>query len=107
MGGSYLIGLLNEVVVNSKYYINFIVFHNSNSATETVEQELMFVGQETGKLLAMRQIILKGFQPPLLVFVQSKDRAKELFNELIYDGLNVDVIHADRTQTQVSRVCKG
>lgn len=37
----------------------------------------------------------------MLVFVQSKERAQELFNELIYDGINVDVIHADRTQTQV------
>jgi ATP-dependent RNA helicase DDX52/ROK1 len=37
----------------------------------------------------------------MLVFVQSKERAKDLFHELIYDGLNVDVIHADRTQAQV------
>lgn len=59
------------------------------------------MGQESGKLLAMRQIILRGFHPPVLVFVQSKERAKELFNELIYDGLNVGVIHADRTQLQV------
>lgn len=77
-----------------------------NSATDTVDQELMFVGQESGKLLAMRQIIQKGFQPPVLVFVQSKERAKELFNELIYDGLNVDVIHADRTQAQRENVVK-
>ena len=28
-----------------------------NAATNTIEQELMFVGQEAGKLLAMRQII--------------------------------------------------
>jgi len=37
----------------------------------------------------------------MLVFVQSKDRAKDLFHELAYDGINVDVIHADRTQQQV------
>ena len=37
-----------------------------------------------------------------MVFVQSKERAQELFKELIYDGINVDVIHSDRTQTQVS-----
>lgn len=43
----------------------------------------------------------QGFQPPVLIFVQSKDRAKELFHELIYDGINVDVIHSDRTQAQV------
>ena len=44
---------------------------------------------------------VKGIQPPVLIFVQSKERAKELFHELIYDGLNVDVIHADRTKLQV------
>ena len=30
-----------------------------NSATETVEQELLFVGQESGKLLAMRNMVKK------------------------------------------------
>jgi ATP-dependent RNA helicase DDX52/ROK1 len=72
-----------------------------NSATETVQQKLVFVGQEGGKLIAIRDIIREGFHPPMLVFVQSKERAKDLFHELIYDGLNVDVIHADRTQAQV------
>ena len=43
----------------------------------------------------------QGFNPPVLVFVQSIERAKELFHELIYEGINVDVIHADRTQQQV------
>uniref|UniRef100_A0A7M4EW06 Probable ATP-dependent RNA helicase DDX52 n=1 Tax=Crocodylus porosus TaxID=8502 RepID=A0A7M4EW06_CROPO len=71
-----------------------------NSAAETVEQELLFVGSETGKLLAMRELVKKGFTPPVLVFVQSIERAKELFHELIYEGINVDVIHADKTQQQ-------
>jgi len=44
---------------------------------------------------------MQGIQPPVLIFVQSKDRAKDLFHELVYDGINVDVIHADRTQQQV------
>lgn len=73
-----------------------------NAATELVDQELLFVGSERGKLLAFRDIISKGMAPPVLVFVQSKQRAKELFDELIYDGINVDLIHADRTQIQVS-----
>ncbi|XP_065063189.1 probable ATP-dependent RNA helicase DDX52 [Rhopilema esculentum] len=78
-----------------------------NAATETVKQELKFVGQESGKLLAMRDLLQKGFLPPILVFVQSKERAKELFNELIYDGINVDVIHADRTQAQRDNIVKS
>ncbi|XP_028976552.2 probable ATP-dependent RNA helicase DDX52 isoform X2 [Esox lucius] len=75
-----------------------------NSAVETVEQELLFVGTENGKLLAMRDIIKKGFLPPMLVFVQSIERARELFHELVYEGINVDVIHADRTQQQRDNV---
>ncbi|KAJ1185525.1 hypothetical protein NDU88_002317 [Pleurodeles waltl] len=78
-----------------------------NSAVETVEQQLLFVGAETGKLLAMRELIQTGFTPPVLVFVQSIERAKELFHELIYEGINVDVIHADRTQQQRDNVIQS
>lgn len=46
-------------------------------------------------------LFFQGFAPPVLVFVQSIERAKELFHELIYEGINVDVIHADKTQQQV------
>ncbi|XP_046723446.1 probable ATP-dependent RNA helicase DDX52 [Silurus meridionalis] len=75
-----------------------------NSAAETVEQELLFVGAENGKLLALRDLIKKGFMPPVLVFVQSITRARELFHELVYEGINVDVIHAERTQQQRDNV---
>ncbi|XP_033734670.1 probable ATP-dependent RNA helicase DDX52 [Pecten maximus] len=78
-----------------------------NSATETIKQELKFVGTESGKLFAIREIIQKGIEPPVLVFVQSKDRAKQLFRELIYDGINVDAIHSDRTQLQRDNVVKS
>ncbi|KYN27282.1 PREDICTED: probable ATP-dependent RNA helicase DDX52 [Trachymyrmex cornetzi] len=71
-----------------------------NAAADLVDQKLLFVGNERGKLVEFRNIIQKGISPPVLVFVQSKERAQELFNELIYDGINVDVIHADRTMTQ-------
>ena len=33
-------------------------------------------------------------------------QAVELFNELVYDGINVDVIHAERTQQQRDNVVK-
>jgi ATP-dependent RNA helicase DDX52/ROK1 len=40
----------------------------------------------------------QGIRPPVLIFVQSVDRAKALFHELVYDNINVDVIHSERTQ---------
>ncbi|XP_074029596.1 probable ATP-dependent RNA helicase DDX52 [Leptinotarsa decemlineata] len=71
-----------------------------NAATDLVDQELLFVGNEQGKLLAFRDLVRKGLSPPVLVFVQSKERAQQLFNELIYDSINIDAIHANRTQLQ-------
>lgn len=47
--------------------------------------------------------LMQGLRPPVLVFVQSKERAKELHKELAYDGVKVEAIHADRTQAQVRR----
>jgi len=77
-----------------------------NAATVDVEQELVFAGREDGKLIAIRRYIQEGIKPPILIFVQSKSRAIELFNELVYDGINVDVIHAERTQQQRDNVVK-
>lgn len=43
----------------------------------------------------------QSLNPPVLVFVQSKDRAKELFKELAFDDIKADVVHADLSQMQV------
>lgn len=76
-----------------------------DAANTSIDQSLQFVGDEAGKLLTIRQQIRSGeLIPPLLIFVQSIERAKELFRELIYDGINVDVIHADRTKQQRDNV---
>jgi ATP-dependent RNA helicase DDX52/ROK1 len=69
-------------------------------ANTDIEQELMFVGREEGKLLAIRQLSQRGqLKPPCIVFVQSQDRAQALFAELLYEGIHVDVIHAGRSRT--------
>ncbi|XP_031628090.1 probable ATP-dependent RNA helicase DDX52 [Contarinia nasturtii] len=78
-----------------------------NSATDLVDQELLFVGNESGKMVAFRNMLREGLKPPVLVFVDSKDRAQQLYSELIYDAINVDVIHADRTQQQRDDVVKN
>lgn len=73
-----------------------------------VDQKLVFVGLEDAKLYSLRQFIVeKKLKPPALIFVQSKDRAKELFNELIYDGIFADVIHPDRTQVECENVIRA
>ncbi|XP_059174682.1 probable ATP-dependent RNA helicase DDX52 [Physella acuta] len=78
-----------------------------NTAVNTVEQQLLFTGDEEGKLIAFRNLIAEGISPPVLVFVQSKERAKHLYTELMYDNINIDVIHADRPQDQRDAVIKN
>ncbi|KAF9200455.1 RNA-dependent ATPase rok1 [Haplosporangium sp. Z 27] len=84
-----------------------IVIGSKNAATETINQKLVYCGSEEGKLIAIRQQIQKGLKPPVLIFVQSIERAKELFHELIYDGINVDVIHSERTKAQRDKIVEG
>eukprot|EP00804_Cyclotella_cryptica_P029103 CCRYP_005277-RA/>CCRYP_005277-RA protein AED:0.04 eAED:0.04 QI:530/1/1/1/1/0.66/3/324/534 len=69
----------------------------AGGASEHIKQELKFVGREDGKLLAIRQLVAEGITPPVLIFLQSKERAQALFSELLYDGIRVDVIHAGRS----------
>jgi ATP-dependent RNA helicase DDX52/ROK1 len=42
----------------------------------------------------------------MLVFVQSKDRAKELYKELIFEGVNVNVIHSDKKKQERDEIMK-
>lgn len=70
------------------------------AANSDIDQKLMFVGNEQGKLLAIRQLVQRGeFDFPALVFCQSQERAQALFAELLYDGIRVDVIHAGRSKS--------
>ncbi|KAK6455490.1 ATP-dependent RNA helicase ROK1 [Scheffersomyces xylosifermentans] len=86
--------------------IRVIVGHKE-AASSTIDQKLVFTGSEEGKLLAIRQMIQEGeFKPPIIIFLQSIHRAKALFHELLYDRLNVDVIHAERTPKQREDVIK-
>ena len=77
-----------------------LIIGNKEGATTTIDQKLTFVSDESGKLLAIRQLLTAGIKPPVLVFVQSIDRAKSLFNDLVYENINVDVIHSGRTKLQ-------
>ncbi len=78
-----------------------VIVGTKDAANERIAQRLLFVGGEEGKLHALRSLIQEGaLKPPVLLFVQSIERAKELFHELVYDGLHVDVIHSERPKAQ-------
>lgn len=42
----------------------------------------------------------------MLIFVQSKDRAKQLYKELKFDGQRVGVIHADKKKDDRDEIIK-
>ncbi|KIY97098.1 DEAD-box ATP-dependent RNA helicase 57, partial [Monoraphidium neglectum] len=69
-----------------------------NTAAAMVAQRLQFVGREGGKLMTLRQMLAGGLTPPVLVFVSTKERAKLLHRELMYDGVRADHISADQSQ---------
>ncbi|PAV80584.1 hypothetical protein WR25_19126 [Diploscapter pachys] len=48
-----------------------------NTANSHIKQELIFCGSEDGKRVTFRELLTQ-FEPPAIVFVQSKDRADQL-----------------------------
>ncbi|SCU91247.1 LADA_0F08900g1_1 [Lachancea dasiensis] len=82
-----------------------IIIGRKEAANSNIEQKLVYCGNEEGKLVAIRQMVQEGaFKPPVIIFLESITRAKALFHELLYDNLNVDVIHAERTQIQRDKI---
>ncbi|KAH1084491.1 hypothetical protein J1N35_024252 [Gossypium stocksii] len=81
-----------------------VIIGRKNTASESVNQKLVFAGTEEGKLLALRQSFQERLNPPVLIFVQSKERTKELYEELKFDNIRVGVIHSDLSETQRENV---
>uniref|UniRef100_A0A915P479 ATP-dependent RNA helicase n=1 Tax=Meloidogyne floridensis TaxID=298350 RepID=A0A915P479_9BILA len=78
-----------------------------NSANELVKQELLFAGWEQAKVQIIRDILRKNFEPPALIFLQSKDRAKQLFAELksFFEGkIFVGLISGDLSEKECQLV---
>lgn len=96
MGGR--IHSLAETVLRSPVDITINSHGGAIGANTDIDQKLVFVGREEGKLLEIRKLINKGIKPPVLIFLQSQERAQALYKELKYENVNADVIHAKRSQ---------
>lgn len=82
-----------------------VIVGNKQAAAQTVEQKLVYAGNEEGKLIAIRQMAREGeLVAPVIIFLQSIDRAKALFRELVFDGINVDSIHGEMTAAKRASV---
>ncbi|GAV54369.1 hypothetical protein ZYGR_0AL01010 [Zygosaccharomyces rouxii] len=82
-----------------------VIIGHKEGANANIDQRLVYCGNEEGKLIAIRRMVQEGeFKPPIIIFLESVTRAKALYHELMYDGLNVDVLHAERTQMQRDKI---
>ncbi|KAF8368543.1 ddx-52 [Pristionchus pacificus] len=53
-----------------------------NSSNTSVSQKLVYTGSEQGKIVALRDLLYTRFEPPAIVFVQSKERARQLMSAI-------------------------
>lgn len=81
-----------------------VIVGHKDSASANISQDLRFCANEEGKIATLRDIITNGgFVPPVLIFVQSVDRAQELEKQLQQVGVQAGGIHSNRTKAQRDR----
>ncbi|OON14657.1 helicase protein [Opisthorchis viverrini] len=80
-----------------------------NSAVSTVKQELRYCATEEGKLLEIRYLLVRGLLYPCLIFMESRERAKELIKEILLSDANVlaNVISSDKTDAQRAAIIRA
>jgi ATP-dependent RNA helicase DDX52/ROK1 len=78
------------------------------AACSNITQKLVFTGNEEGKILSFKQLVINGeLKPPALVFVNSKDKANQLCAELLLRGYMADAIHADKSRAERERTVQA
>ncbi|VDL91683.1 unnamed protein product [Schistocephalus solidus] len=78
-------------------------FISSNAAVSCIKQELRYCGTEQGKLLEIRKLLLSGLSYPCLIFTESRQRAGELFQEILLSGdpnVLASVLSGEKTEAQ-------
>lgn len=82
-----------------------IIIGGRNNVLASIEQKLVYAGSEFGKLIEIRRMIHEGgIHPPVLIFVQSKERATELYDELKTENVKLDVIHANKSKHEREKI---
>jgi ATP-dependent RNA helicase DDX52/ROK1 len=56
-----------------------------HAAKAHIQQQLCFVGNDMGRKLALQRLIREGVEPPVIVFCNSSQRAKQVYSELLMD----------------------
>ncbi|KAK6106374.1 NOL1/NOP2/sun family protein [Brugia pahangi] len=82
--------------------VAMICIGSRNSAVNSVKQELVFAGSEHGKVISLKALFQNSFQPPALIFVQSKLRAKQLVPiiESLQPPIPVKMISSEKTEAE-------
>lgn len=71
---------------------------DDHAVAALITQELKFVGKEKGKILEIRQRLDSGqIELPVIIFVQNKQRAYDLYNEL---QMPASILTADQNDTE-------
>jgi len=85
-----------RVLIGSMIHFPIMVTVGQVGTTaSTVNQELVFVQDEAGKLYEIKKRISTGIKVPVLIFVQSKQRARQLWKALQKEGYKANAITSD------------
>ena len=78
----------------------------SNRVLRKIQQSVEYCTNELGKLMHMKNMVVEGkLVPPVLIFVQSKQRAKQLYYEMkkflrqhMQEGRRIEVLSSDKSK---------
>ena len=74
-----------------------VIVRGRRNASTHVTQRLIYVGNEMGKVIAVRNLLKEGLQLPALIFVQTIERTKELADEIRVAGLPLAIMNSKMT----------
>ncbi|KAG5445601.1 DEAD (Asp-Glu-Ala-Asp) box polypeptide 52 [Clonorchis sinensis] len=104
-----LLSPTGEQTLSGKFELVQLCVGTRNSAVSTVKQELRYCATEEGKLLEMRYLLVRSLLYPCLIFMESRERAKELIKEILLSDANVlaNVISSDKTDAQRAAIIRA
>eukprot|EP00835_Amoeboradix_gromovi_P005900 NODE_610_length_6054_cov_0.409908.p3 type:complete len:438 gc:universal NODE_610_length_6054_cov_0.409908:267-1580(+) len=93
-----------EVIAKMMMHDSIRITVGNRGANRNITQKMIYCGNAQGKLLQMKNMILDGIKPPILIFVNDVDSGRKLYRELENKIMKLGILHAYLTPQQRKQV---
>jgi ATP-dependent RNA helicase DDX52/ROK1 len=101
-----LVEEIEEVITNHILHPCKVSIGSNKVPARSVNQKFIYCTNEEGKLIGLRNLIKSGFEPPMLIFIEGREKLKSIYKSIKFDVPKTEFLHSKMSKKEREEVVK-